>query len=255
MKMRHSYVIALAMLYGANAAALEAGDVTVSRDGGSYLTRLDFTVPASIDPITAILTDYEHPERLTPAISDRKVLSRRDGITRVRTDIHGCIVFFCKDLVLTQDVSISQGTINAAVVTEESDFRSGYVRWVMTSNAEGGTDIKYESVIAPDFFVPPLIGRYFVRKWLRGQVYEIAERLVAEALREADSPGAFRQCAGMELSSAVTGRPNVAGARGLPDSPVCSTTVMARNMVQPAPAPACCGIIANVSSTAATTNR
>ena len=181
--MRHQLYIAAALLQlgVTQAMALELDDVAVVREGRSYRTQLTFDVAGSVDEVTAILIDYEHPERLTPAVTDRKVIDRQGNVTRVRTEIHGCIVFFCKDLTLTQDVTIDAGVIQSDIVAEQSDFKSGYLRWVLAGDPDSGTHVVYESVVEPDFFVPPLIGRYFVRKWLRQQIFGIAERLKVEA--------------------------------------------------------------------------
>jgi len=171
----------LAICYAGPAAALDPDDVRVTREGGSYRTELTFDVPASVSEVQAILTDFEHPERLTPAVKQRKVIKREDGVARVRTDIRGCILFFCKSVTLTQDVSVADGRIDADIVPDESDFKSGYLRWSVSTTASGST-VVYESVIEPDFFVPPLIGRYFMRRWLQKQIYGIAQRLRTEAV-------------------------------------------------------------------------
>ena len=92
--------------------------------------------------------------------------------------------FFCKDLTLTQDVTVVAGAIQADIVPEESDFRSGYVLWLVTSNDNGGSHMRYESVIEADFFIPPLIGRFFFRKRLQQQIFTSAENLEREAARE-----------------------------------------------------------------------
>jgi hypothetical protein len=83
--------------------------------------------------------------------------------------------------MLTQDVTVAAGAIQADIVPEESDFLSGYVRWLVTSSASGGSRIQYESVIEPDFFIPPVIGQFFVRKRLQQQIFATAENLAREA--------------------------------------------------------------------------
>jgi hypothetical protein len=166
------------------AIALDLDDIRITSQGRAYQAQLTFDVTAPVDRVTTVLTDYEHPNRLTPDVTRRQVISRQSGITRVRTEIRSCIVFFCKDVALTQDVSVSADTIEADIVPEESDFRSGYLIWQVTSNDNGGSHIRFESVIEPDFLIPPLIGRFFFRKRLQEQILATAENLEREAAQE-----------------------------------------------------------------------
>ena len=181
---RRATVLLLVLVGVSHSMALEIDDVRITRQGRAYTAQLTFDVTASIDQVASVLTDYEHPNRLTPDVTKREVVGRQSGITRVRTEIHSCVVLFCKDLTLTQDVTVVDGTIQADIVPEESDFRSGYVLWLITSNDSGGSHIQYESVIEPDFFIPPVIGRFFIRKRLRQQIFATAENLEREAAWE-----------------------------------------------------------------------
>ncbi len=177
-------VLLLGLVGVSHSMALEIDDVRITRQGRVYTAQLTFDITASVDQVTAVLTDYEHPNRLTPDVTKREVVGRESGITRVRTEIHSCVVFFCKYLTLTQDVTVVAGAIKADIVPEESDFRSGYLLWSVTSGDRGGSHIQYDSVIEPDFFIPPLIGRFFIRKRLRQQIFATAENLEREAARE-----------------------------------------------------------------------
>ncbi|MEE8542227.1 MAG: SRPBCC family protein, partial [Gammaproteobacteria bacterium] len=166
-RINRSAVLLLASVGASYSMAVEIDDVHITRKGRVYRAQLTFDVTASVDQVASVLTDYEHPNRLTPDVTGREIVSRRSGVTRVRTEIHSCVVFFCKDLTLTQDVTVVAGAIKADIVPEESDFRSGYLLWSVTSGDRGGSHIQYDSVIEPDFYIPPLIGRFFIRKRLR----------------------------------------------------------------------------------------
>ena len=163
--------------------ALDLDDVLIAVQGRVYSAQLTFEVAASVDQVTAVLTDYQHPDRLTPDVTKREIISQQSGITRVRTEIHSCAILICRDLTLTQDVTVVAGTIQADTIPEESDFRSGYVLWMVTSSDNGGSHIQFESVVEPKFFIPPLIGRYLIRKRLQQQIFATAENLQREAAR------------------------------------------------------------------------
>ena len=183
-RVNRSAVLLLALAAVSYSMAVEIDDVQISQKGRVYRAQLTFDVTASVDQVASVLTDYEHPNRLTPDVTGREIVGRQNGVTRVRTEIHSCVVFFCKDITLTQDVTVVAGAIKADIVPEESDFRSGYLLWSITSGDLGGAHIQYESVIEPDFFIPPLVGGYFMRKRFRQQIFATAENLEREAARE-----------------------------------------------------------------------
>jgi len=177
--------VLLLALAGVNCAmALQIDDLRVTKQGRAYRVQITFDVAAPVDRVMAVLTDYRYPDRLNPEVAKREVISRQNGITRVRTEFRSCVFFFCKDVVLTQDVTVVAGTIQAVIVPDESNFRSGYLRWSVSGSDNGDSHIGFEAIMEPDFFVPPLIGGFFVRKRLRQEILTTAENLETEAARE-----------------------------------------------------------------------
>ncbi len=183
-RVSRSAVFLLALIVVSRAMALDIDDIHITKQGRAYQVQMTFSVAASVNQVMALLTDYGFPNRLNPEVTKRKVISRHRGTTRVRTEIRSCVFFFCKDVALTQDVSVVADTIQADIVPDESDFRSGYFRWSVSSSDSGGSDIRFEAVVEPDFFIPPLIGGFFVRKSLRREILATAKNLETEAARE-----------------------------------------------------------------------
>ena len=178
-------IVLLLVLVGVSRAmALDIDDIRITKQGRAYQVQMTFGVAASVSQVMAVLTDYGFPDRLDPEVTKREVISRQEGITRVRTEIRACAFLFCKDIALTQDVTVVADTIQADIVPDESDFRSGYFRWSVSSNDNGGSHIGFEAVMETDFFIPPLIGGFFVRKKLRKKILATAENLESEAARE-----------------------------------------------------------------------
>ncbi len=178
-------IVLLLVLVGVSRAmALDIDDIRITKQGRAYQVQMTFGVTASVNQVMAVLTDYGFPDRLDPEVTKREVISRQGGITRVRTEIRGCVFIFCKDIALTQDVTVVVDNIQADIVPDESDFRSGYFRWSVSSSDNGGSYIGFEAIMEPDFFIPPLIGGFFVRKMLRQKILAIVENLESEAARE-----------------------------------------------------------------------
>ena len=177
-------VLLLALIGVSSAMGLDIDDLRVTKQGRAYRVQITFDVAAPVDRVMAVLTDYRYPDRLNPEVAKREVISRQNGITRVRTEFRSCVFFFCKDVVLTQDVTVVAGTIQAVIVPDESNFRSGYLRWSVSGSDNGSSHIGFEAVMESDFFVPPLVGGFFVRKRLRQEILATAENLETEAARE-----------------------------------------------------------------------
>jgi len=182
---RSRITVLLVALSGVGSAmALDIDDVRVEKQGRAYEVQMTFGVAASVYQVMAVLTDYGFPSRLNPDVVKREVINTQEGITRVRTEIRSCVLFFCKDLVLTQDVRVFAGTIQAHTVADESDFLSGHLRWLVSNGDYGTALIRFDAVMEPDFFIPPLIGGYFARKRLRQEILATAKNLEIEATRE-----------------------------------------------------------------------
>lgn len=180
-------LVALALLVASTALALDEEDVSIEKLGRAYRIHMAFDVPASVDQIKSVLTDYAHPSRLSSAVTAREVLGRQDGAVRVRTEFRDCVVFFCKTMILVHDVSVSATEVRADVVAEGSDFRNGFLRWSINGLGDGSSNVVFNAVMEPDFFVPPLIGGFLIRKALGKQALATAENLVSEAPREPPS--------------------------------------------------------------------
>jgi hypothetical protein len=171
---KKTILVALVMLAAVPAMALDKEDVSVEKEDRSYLIRAVFDVPAGVDQVKSVLTDFTHPSRLSSAVTAR----------RVRTEFRDCVLFFCKKMILIHDVTVSANEVRADVVPEGSDFRHGFLRWSIHVINSETSHVDFEAVMEPDFFVPPIIGGFLVRNALTKQVLATAENLVIEAPRE-----------------------------------------------------------------------
>jgi len=182
---RTSVAIFLLVLFGASPAlALEIDDLRITRDGRVYKVQITFDVAAPTNKVMAVLKDNRFPDRLNPKVTNREVISQQGALTRVRTEVYSCVLFFCKEVVMTLDVSVVADTIQSDIVPDKSDFRYGHMRWVVTSNEANGSHIVFEAVIEPDFFIPPVIGGFFARKKLRQETMVTVANLETESALE-----------------------------------------------------------------------
>jgi hypothetical protein len=179
-------VLALLLMQAATAA--EVQEVTVSRDGPRYHVdmRARLAVPAA--RAYAVFSDYRRLPLINPAVRSATVLgSEPDGDTRLATELHLCVAFFCRELKQVQDMRrFREGDalgLSADVLPQDSDLKFGHARWLMRP-CGNGTCLDFSAELEPDFWVPPLIGPWLIEHKLRAQAITTSagiERLAAQA--------------------------------------------------------------------------
>ena len=177
----HCALLVASLIGFAGARALDVDELDVTRDGRIYSVQMTFSIAAPADRVIEVLTDYETPAHLNPEVTNRKVISRNDGVTRVQTDLRSCLFLFCRDITMTQDVSVTADAVQADIVPDESDFRSGTMRWTVMDINDGSARVEFAAIMEPDVFIPPLFGRYLVRRMLEQEVIATAENLESAA--------------------------------------------------------------------------
>ncbi|MEA3412335.1 MAG: SRPBCC family protein [Pseudomonadota bacterium] len=160
------------------ATAGEPGELTISDKDGVYRIRMEMQVDAPAAHVYQVLTDFRHIYRLNPSITESKVMSsgESDGI-RVRTLIEDCVLLRCMRIARTETV-YRNGNEHLHVVTdpEHSDFKSGITDWWILPDGETSR-VVYQAEMEPDFFIPPVIGRFVMKKKLREGILTSFENL------------------------------------------------------------------------------
>ena len=172
----------VALFAVSRAVALSIDSLEVTNIDRTFKVQMELEIAASVDQIIAVLTDYRYPDPLNSKVTKKDVISRTDEITRVRVEFRNCLLLYCKNVVLTQDVTVVAGAIHAETIPELSDFRSGSMHWNVSRNSNGGSQISYSAVMEPDIFIPPFIGEALIRKSLRREMLEIAKNLESVVL-------------------------------------------------------------------------
>ncbi len=162
-----------AWFWGTTALAGQVVTVVVTNEGNSYFVEVDALVNVDEPNVRALLTDYENLGRLNSAIEVSEILkTRKPGDYQVRTVTEACVWFYCKRVHQVQDVVESyDGTVTAVVLPEQSDFRYGYARLNLWQESEG-TRVLIRSEVEPDFWIPPLIGPWLIKRKLRSEAQE-----------------------------------------------------------------------------------
>lgn len=174
--------LGLSLLAGA-AQAGKVDHVAVSDDAGVYSVSVSAWLDLSQPELLRLLTDYERVIQANAAIKSVVTLpAPAEDITRLKAELEICVWFYCRALKQVQDMELlGAGYLQATMLPELSDYKSGHARWRMI--AEGsGSRLLFDVTVEPDFWVPPLIGPAVIKHKLRKEAVETVigiERLAA----------------------------------------------------------------------------
>ena len=149
-------------------------DSAVNYDAGVYSLSIEARIDAPASLVYRLITDYDHLQDINPAVRESRVLST-DGPDRFRIHVvtRVCVLFYCRDITQSQDMVQSPGyRIEATILPEYSDFRRGRAQWRLTPEGDA-TVMQFRAELEPDFFMPPLIGPWLIRREMASQITEI----------------------------------------------------------------------------------
>lgn len=173
-----SVAAAWLLMYAATAAAAQVTTNEITRDGDRYDVAFDVRIAAPTDRLMRYLTDYANYSEYFHSIRESKLLAGAPGAAqRVRLRLRGCVWFFCRTVTFVKDVTAAaDGEIRARIEPRLSDFREATEYWRVTPVA-GETRLQYRAALVPDFFVPPLIGPWLLKRQIHASLIAGAETL------------------------------------------------------------------------------
>ena len=182
--MKTTYYIAL--LYLVLFTSLSAAEVDVRYEKKTYYLNAEFQVEASPDRVMQILTNFRDIAELNPAIIESELLkSPNKEISRVRSVVKDCVVFFCRKITRVEDIQ-QQGNVKleSFIVPEHSDLHSGYTIWELSENDTGSTNVKYMSDMQPKFWIPPMLRSSVVTQKFEQRVSESVQLLQNKVIND-----------------------------------------------------------------------
>jgi len=161
----------LTFINNASVLANDIAEFEVTEEEGVFYIKASVVLHAPVEYVRAVLTDYVHIYRLNPSIIESEVLaSPGNNVARVRTKVIACVVSYCEEVERVEDVRIlSSGDIQAKIVPQFSQFKSGITLWQIRSVGEDSR-LTYYAEMEPDFFIPPIIGNAIVKAKLRDEL-------------------------------------------------------------------------------------
>lgn len=180
----------------ATAHAAQLSDVSVTREGARFFMDMRIALDAPPAAVFAALQDYPAMPRYNPDLRSVRV-EPTDQPDRVRlvTTLHACVLFLCKTLrqeqLMTAEPRAHGGVLRARLLPRAGDFTEGRglftVKPCRAPDPRTCLDVRLELV--PDFWVPPVIGPWAIRRMLYREAQRTAAGLERVARRSAgESP-------------------------------------------------------------------
>ena len=152
-------------------SALQSGkrpEIEINEHSGVYQIKVVALIAAPASYVRYVLTDYTHIYRLNPSIIESEVLEQHDdGSVNVRTKVIGCAAYFCEELDRVEKVRmLPTGDLHAEIIPELSQFKSGQTHWQIKPMGDY-CEVTYLSDMEPDIFIPPVVGKFLIKKSIR----------------------------------------------------------------------------------------
>jgi hypothetical protein len=171
------------LVVGAGAAEIRTLDFT--RDGDIYRVASDVYMAAPPGGVYAVLIDYENLDRLSSAFLETRFIEPiEDGRGLVYLHMEACILFFCRDVKLTEEIRVVPETrVEVTILPAQSDLNYGRSSWDIAA-VDDGSLVHYELEMQPSFWIPPIIGPMIMKAVARRKGLRAARRVEALAAGE-----------------------------------------------------------------------
>jgi hypothetical protein len=159
----------------------------ITREEGRYHLVARTHIDAPPEAIYRVLIDYDDDRfgRISEIYKESGYLPPdRDGTQLVYTRVEGCLLFFCRSMSRVERLeAIEPRFIRTTTLPERSDFKYSRSEWVLEPE-EGGARVTYRLEMEPDFWLPPFVGPWFLKKTLRRGGTEAVNRIEQLAIAE-----------------------------------------------------------------------
>jgi hypothetical protein len=167
---RHTALAVGALAASALGAAATIDDLDVERQRGRYMLEAEARLAATPESIYAVLTDFDDNaySRISRAYKESRYLDETaaDGTPLVYTRLEGCALWHCMSLERTERLETDAPRwIKSTTLPEGSNFKYSTSEWLLERDGEN-TRMTYKLEMEPDFFVPPIVGPWYLKRTL-----------------------------------------------------------------------------------------
>ncbi|MAF82924.1 MAG: hypothetical protein CL797_02330 [Chromatiales bacterium] len=161
-----------------SANSVEIIEIKVDVIDGRYHVFGQSRVDAAPEFIYETLIDYDNFHKLADGIAITNFLPLDEtGRLLAYSRFESCVLFFCKTIEKHEYIEGNpHDSINVQTIPERSDFSFNESRWLIEKTGDT-TLLTYESEFEPDFWIPPLIGPWAIRRKLAWTAELIGSRM------------------------------------------------------------------------------
>ena len=176
-----------ALLISAPLTAADLRDVVVEKEKSRYKLRSETWFDADRESLYRVLTDYDQFGKISSTFVEARNMEPDDqGRPRFYTRMEGCVLLFCKSYIRSGHLVLTPMSDIVAIVDPElSNFKFARERWQFIEDGDG-TLLIYTFEMEPDFWIPPVVGPFVVKRALRRGGADAVDRI--EALAQGREP-------------------------------------------------------------------
>lgn len=162
-----SILVGALVATAASPATIDTLEVTRKR--GRYELYAKTFLAATPQEIYDVLLEYDDNafQRISSVYKESRYMDpAEDGTPIIYTRMEGCMLFYCKSMRRVERLeAVEPASIRTYTLPERSDFSYSRSEWLFEP-ARDGTYMTYILIMEPDFWVPPIIGPWLVKRVL-----------------------------------------------------------------------------------------
>lgn len=161
------------------APAVDITNIEVTRDGDTYGITVEARLDADAESAFGVMAAFELLPRINPSVKKVQRLATASEGEDVYTEVRLCVALVCKLLWQVQNMRIERDatshTLTAIVNPKLSNLRMGRASWRFDDCEPQYTCLSFQAELVPDFWVPPLIGPWVIKRTMREQAITTSE--------------------------------------------------------------------------------
>jgi len=175
-------LIPVLLFFWSSSRGADLLEIEVEREENVYNMNSVSWLDVNPELLYEILANHDLFTKFTSAVVEsRNVEADEEGRPQFFSRFEGCVVLFCKSFVRNGYLELQPHSELIAIVhPENSDFKHSRERWTLQPE-KGGTRMTYEFEMIPDFWVPPVIGPFYIKRALKRGGEKAVDRIEALA--------------------------------------------------------------------------
>ncbi|MBT8109970.1 MAG: hypothetical protein KJO27_04525 [Gammaproteobacteria bacterium] len=179
---RHALLVLPLLLWLNATAAAEMRSINVEHHKGRYTVASEVWFDATVNQVFEVFRQWDLSTQFSSVIAEsRDIAADEYGRPGYYVRNEGCLLFFCRSFVRQGHVELEVNEeLRAFANPEISDFKLSNETWTFAAE-KGGTVVRYRLLMEPDFWVPPGIGPYLIKRKFRNNGADAIDRIEAIA--------------------------------------------------------------------------